>query len=331
MAHTIAIPITFFIITVLHIVLGELAPKTLAIRDPLTISKIFVTPLHWFFVIFRPFIWLLNTLSLGLLGLFGVKGVSEDESHSEAELRMIVAESEEDGQINASERELIHNVFDFDNKDVSEIMTPAHKIFAVSANKRDINIIKKISEEGYSRVPVYQGSINNIVGWVLVKDMMTKILKQEEITLHELMRPIHFVPENQKIVDCLRELQRQHMHLAIVSSEHGTTIGLITMEDIIEELVGDIHDENDENHELVKIIDNGYIIDSSAAISDINDQLPIALPESEEYDTISGMINNLFGRIPSLGETYELEHRTIAITKRKKQRVEQIKLELKQQ
>jgi CBS domain containing-hemolysin-like protein len=328
LAHAIAIPITFFIITVLHIVLGELAPKTMAIRDPLAISKICVTPLHRFYIIFKPFIRLLNNLSLWLLRLFGVTWVTEEESHSEEELRMIVAESEEDGQINASERELIHNVFDFDNKDVSEIMTPVHKIFAISASKWDEELIASIFAEWYSRVPVYQESINNIIGRVLVKDIVTKIMQKKEILLHELMRPIHYVPENQKIVDCLRELQRQHMHLAMVTSEHGTTIGLITMEDIIEELVGDIHDEGDDHSEsLVKKVDNAYIIDASGSLAEVNDFLPTPLPESDEYDTISGMINNLFGRIPSLGEVYTTEHYTITITKRKKQRVEQIKLE----
>lgn len=147
MAHTIAIPVTFFLITTLHIVVGEQAPKVFAIRDPLNSSLFIATPLHWFYIIFRPLIRFLNSLSTGFLKLLGVTEISEEESHSEEELRMIVAESEEDGQINASERELIHNVFDFDNKDVSEIMTPAHKIFAVSANKWDQDMIETIFAE----------------------------------------------------------------------------------------------------------------------------------------------------------------------------------------
>lgn len=165
---------------------------------------------------------------------------------------------------------------------------------------------------------------------MLVKDIITKIVQKKEVLLHELMRPIHYVPENQKIIDCLRELQRQHMHLAMVTSEHGTTIGLITMEDIIEELVGDIHDEGDESNEtIVKQIAGGFLIDASGSLDEVNDYLPSSLPESDEYDTISGMVNNLFGRIPSLGEEYETDAYTIVISKRKKQRVEQIKLSLK--
>jgi CBS domain containing-hemolysin-like protein len=255
--HIFALIASFLVISSFHIIIGELLPKGIAIRYPIETSLFVARPLTLFATIFKPFIWFLQKSAKIVLNLFGIHHINEDESHSEEELRMIVAESEEDGQINASERELIHNVFDFDNKDVSEIMSPAHKIFAVSANKRDQEVIATIFEEGYSRVPVYQGSINNIIGWVLVKDIVTKIIQKKDVLLHELMRPIHFVPENQKIIDCLRELQRQHMHLAIVSSEYGTTIGLITMEDILEELVGDIHDEHDElEHLIVKKVDN---------------------------------------------------------------------------
>jgi CBS domain containing-hemolysin-like protein len=331
MAHTIAVPVTFFLITTLHIVVGEQAPKVFAIRDPLNASLFIARPLHLFYTVLRPLIRFLNTLSTGFLKLFGVTDISEEESHSEEELRMIVAESEEDGMINADERELIHNVFDFDNKDVSEIMTPAHKIYAVSASDWSQDMIEKIFAEWYSRVPIYKGGMDNIVGRVLVKDIITKIMKKKEVLLHELMRPIHYVPENQKIIDCLRELQRQHMHLAMVTSEYGTTIGLITMEDIIEELVGDIHDEGDEHDEqVVKQIEGGFLIDASASLDEVNDYIPYSLIESEEYDTISGMVNNLFGRIPSLGEEYDTEHYTLIITKRKKQRVEQIRLQTKE-
>ncbi len=143
-AHAVAVPITFFVITVLHIVLGELAPKSLAIRDSLYISSLIIKPLYRFYRIFKPFIRLLNVLSQAFLRMFGITDATEELSHSEEELRMIVAESEEDGQINASERELIQNVFDFDDRQVSEIMTPSHKMFAINASTRksdDIDIL----------------------------------------------------------------------------------------------------------------------------------------------------------------------------------------------
>jgi CBS domain containing-hemolysin-like protein len=328
--HIFALIATFMFISSLTIVIGELLPKWIAIRYPIETASIIARPLILFSTIFKPFIRFLQKSSKFVLNIFGIKSINEDESHSEEELRMIVTESEEDGLINASERELIHNVFDFDNKDVSEIMTPTHKIFAISAKDRNDEMIQKIFEEWYSRIPVYQDTINNIVGWVLVKDIVTKMVKKKEILLHELMRPMYFVPDNQKIIDCLRELQRQHMQLAMVISEYGTTIGLVTMEDILEELVGDIHDEHDEQQHIVNKIDDYYLIDTSATIQDVNEILPLNLPESEDYDTISWMINYLYGRIPSLGEVYETDLRTFTITKRKKQRIEQIKFTIKE-
>jgi CBS domain containing-hemolysin-like protein len=325
--HAIAIPVAFFIITTLHIIIGEQVPKTFAIRDPLSVSKIIVFPLYRFFIIFKPLIRLLNILSKITLRLFWVNQNHEEESHSEEELRMIVSESEEDGHINASERELIHNVFDFDNRQVSEIMAPAHKIFGIDKNKRTSEQIKEIITEWYSRIPVYEWGIDNITGWILFKDMVSAYVNQKVLDLHKLIRPIQFVPENMKINDCLKLLQSSHTHIAIVISEYGTTSGLVTMEDILEELVWDIHDEGDEESVIVKVLsDTTYLIDATASISDINDNIIIPLPESAEYDTLAGYINTLFGRIPSVNESITTDNYSITITKRKKQRVDQIKL-----
>lgn len=296
----------------------------------MTISKLFVSPLHIFYSIFKPFIWLLNALSLGILKLFGVTSINEEQSHSEAELRMIVAESEEDGHINASERELIQNVFDFDNRQVCEIMTPSHKIFALDTEDRNDESIKEIIKEGFSRIPIYEDGIDNIIGWVLLKDLIAQYIQQKTTNLSKLLRPIQYVPETMKIDDCLRSLQKSHIHIAVVTNEYGNTIGLVTMEDILEELVGDIHDEGDEMFAIVHNPEEGiYIVDATASMSDINEQLPIPLTENDSYDTLAGYVNTLFGRIPSQNESIDIENYSITIIKRKKQRVEQIKLELK--
>lgn len=328
--HAIAIPIAFFLITTLHIIIGEQVPKTFAIRDPLSVSKLIVFPLYRFFIFFKPLIRLLNILSQFTLRILWMKWSHEEESHSEEELRMIVSESEEDGHINASERELIHNVFDFDNRQVSEIMAPSHKIFGIDKSKRDTDQIKAIITEWYSRIPVYEWGIDNITGRILFKDMVSAYINQKTLDLHKLIRPIQFVPENMKINDCLKLLQSSHTHIAIVISEYGTTTGLVTMEDILEELVGDIHDEGDEESVIVKILsDTTYLVDATASIGDINDDISIPLPESAEYDTLAGYINTLFGRIPSIHESIATDDYLITITKRKKQRVDQVKLTIK--
>ena len=331
-AHAIAIPITFFIITVLHIVLGELAPKSLAIRDSLHISSLVIKPLYRFYRIFKPFIWFLNVLAQSFLRLFGITDTVEDTGHSEEELRMIVAESEEDGQINASERELIQNVFDFDDRQVGEIMTPSHKMFAIDKKKRRPDDIAIFVREWYSRIPVYESSIDNIIGWILFKDIVSAYIEKKSVDLAKLIRPIPYVPENMKIIDCLRLLQKSHLHIAVVISEYGNTIGILTMEDILEELVGDIHDEWDEQHLIVTVLDDQrYVIDATASVADVNEHLPIALPEADEYETVSGYVNHLFGRIPSVNESIETDDYTLTVTKRKKQRIDQVRAKVKGQ
>ena len=329
--HTLSVPIVFFLITTLHIVVWEQAPKSFAIRDPLQTTQWIILPLHWFYKILRPFIRFLNTLSLWFLRFFGVHNATEEHSHSEEELRMIVAESEEDGHINASERELIQNVFDFDNRQVSEIMTPSHKIFSLDKEDRDNQTITTIIKEWYSRIPIYENGIDNIIGWILLKDLIAQYIQNKSSDLNKLLRPIQYVPETMKIADCLKLLQQSHIHIAVVISEYGTTIGLVTMEDILEELVGDIHDEWDE---MTAIVTNPkewlFLVDATASMSEVNDHLPILLPEDDNYDTVAGYINMLFGRIPSLNETIIHWWYKIIISKRKKQRVEQIKLILQQ-
>lgn len=154
-----------------------------------------------------------------------MQGGAEEQSHSEEELRMIVAESEADGHINASERDLIQNVFDFDNRQVSEIMTPAHKAFTYDIKNRNKESVHQLMDEGYSRIPFYEGNINNIIGRVLLKDILHSYIKSSDnLTITSLIRPMQFVPENMKIDDCLKHLQTAHYHMAVVTSEYGTTL-----------------------------------------------------------------------------------------------------------
>ncbi len=235
--HSLALPLSFAVITILHIVAGEQAPKTLAIRFPLETSLAIIHPLIWFTRIFKPFIHLLNRLSFKFIQLFGITPATEDEAHSEEELRMIVAESEEEGEITASERELIHNVFEFDDKEVCEIMTNKNKLFAIDIEDEQDANIKIIIDEQYSRVPVYEGSEENLIGWILTKDVFTHIYKKSQFTLRSLLRPLYFVPENQTISTLLANMKKTKQHFALVTSEYGTTVGIVTLEDILEELV----------------------------------------------------------------------------------------------
>jgi CBS domain containing-hemolysin-like protein len=187
--------------------------------------------------------------------------------------------------------------------------------------------IDKILEEGYSRVPVYKDTIDNILGIIHTKDLIRLIRKGQKINLESLVRPAYFVPVSKQVNDLLRELQRQHIQMAIVTNEFGGTEGIVTMEDIIEELVGEIQDEHDEEKPAVeKKSEHEYLVNATANISDINDLLPIALEEGQDYETVSGLVNKIFGGIPAVNETIDFGGYRFTIIKRFKHSVEQVKL-----
>lgn len=326
-AHKISFPIAFFLITVLHIVFGELAPKSIAIRHPLSTTIALSMPLQIFYWIFRPIIWLLNGLANFILKIIGITLVHGQDIHSEEELRLILTESEEGGAIKRSEHELIQNVFEFDDRIVKQIYVPRTQISAINIDMSSDEIINKVLEEGYSRLPVYKDNLDNIIGIIYNKDLLKVIKHHDSQGIKDIIRPAYFVPMNKRVNDLLRELQRQHIQMAIVTNEFGATSGIITMEDIIEELVGEIQDEYDEEKPTVeKKSETEYIVLALSSISDVNDLLPLPLPESEQYETVSGLINVIFGRVPAVDEKKIFEGYEITIIKRFKHSVEQVKL-----
>ncbi|MEO8761248.1 MAG: hemolysin family protein [Bacteroidia bacterium] len=329
LAHKIAIPLGFTLITIAHIVFGEQAPKMIAIKNPLDTTLFISVPMRIFYIVFNPFVWFLNKFSSLLLRIVGIKNATEVDAHSEEELRMILTESEESGAIKHSENELIQNVFDFDDRLVKQIMVPQNRISAINIEMGHDNIIKKIIEEGYSRLPVYLGDIDNIVGIVHSKDLLKAVVDNRFKSIKEIMRPAHFIPENMKVNDLLRDFQRLHAQIAIVTNEFGATAGLVTMEDIIEELVGEIRDEHDdEKPDIEKISETEYMVKAQTTIVDLNESLPIALPESPQYDTISGYVNYIFGRIPAVNEKRSINGYEITILKRKKHSIELVKIKV---
>jgi len=327
-AHRIAVPVGFTLITIAHIVFGELAPKIIAIRNPLTTSIALSIPLRVFFVVFSPFIWFINKFSTLILRIMGIKAAVND-FHTEEELRMILTESEESGAIKQSENELIQNVFDFDDRIIKQIMVPQNRISAIDIEMGHQNIIKKIIEEGYSRLPVYLGDIDNVVGIIHSKDLLKAVVDNRFTSIKEIMRPAHFVPESMKVNDLLRDFQRLHAQIAIVTNEFGASAGIVTMEDIIEELVGEIRDEHDdEKPDIEKINDAEYIVKAQTKIGDLNESLPIVLPESPHYDTMSGYVNYIFGRIPAVNEKRSINGYEITILQRVKQSVGLVKIKV---
>lgn len=327
LAHSIALPVAFATLTILHIVFGELAPKTLAIRYPTSIALNVSLPLRIFYYVFKPFISLLNGFANLILKLFGVKPVSElEEIHSEEELKLIIAESEEGGAIESNERELIQNVFDFDDRIVKQVMVPRIKISGINANTQLDEAVQIMMKEGYSRYPVYEKNLDEIRGIAHSKDIIQHFINKTNKSLVEIVHPPYFVTENKPIDHLLRDFQKKKVQMAIVISEYGGTIGLVTLEDILEELVGEIQDEHDHEAQIVTQTGNTYQVIATSSIHDINKVLDEPFHESEDYDTLAGLL--LLHKPFDLreGEEFDLEGYKIKILKMNKTLPELVEL-----
>ena len=314
LAHRIAFPVAFVVITILHIVFGELAPKSLAIQYPTATTMKLALPLRLFYFFFRPVIIVLNGFANMILRLLGIRPVRE-QIHSEEELKLIIAESEEGGAIETSERELIQNVFDFDNRIVRQVMVPRLKVTGMSVGLSMEDALRIVLKEGYSRYPVYEGSLDEIIGIVHAKDIVANHVEKTTKTLKDILRPAFYITENKGIDALLREFQRKKVQMAVVISEFGGTMGIVTLEDILEELVGDIQDEHDQEQQVVtQLGENHFQILARSPIHDINKLLEIPFPESEEYDTLAGLIINTKSDLKE-GDQFTLDGYQIRIVK----------------
>lgn len=321
--------LAFSIITVLHIVFGELAPKSIAIQRPIGTTMGIALPLRFFYLVFRPIIWVLNGFANLLLRLMGFKVNVGEVHHSTEELQYLLDQGRESGALDTVEHELIKNVFDFNERIVKNIMVPRTKISAIEMNCSGKDFIERITKEGYSRIPIYDDNIDQIIGIVHTKDILPIIANGKELILRSIIRKPYFIPETKKINDLMAEFQQKRIQIAIVLDEFGGTAGMVTLEDIVEELVGEIQDEYDEETPIVeKISDTEYMVDASANVHDINEFLPKELPESSDYDTISGLVSDLFDKIPDVGEHTEFHGYNFIIMKKTQQNIEFVKLEL---
>jgi CBS domain containing-hemolysin-like protein len=315
-AHQIALPVAFAVITVLHIVFGELAPKSLAIRHPINTTLAVSAPLRVFHFVFRPFIWMLNGFANFILKLIGIEPIPHAGIHSEEELKLIIAESAEGGAIEASERELIQNVFDFDDRFVWQILRPRTQIAAIDVETPLEEAITYAIQEGYSRFPVYEDSIDKIIGFVHTKDLLLLSRQQNGKQIGEILRPVLYISSGKKVIQLLRQFQKEHVQLAIAVNEFGGTVGIVTLEDIIEELVGEIQDEYDTEAPIVeKTGDNLYKIQAQNPLDEINESLPEPFPESDEYHTLSGLLLQIAEEIPEEGEVIKVGNYSVKVLK----------------
>jgi CBS domain containing-hemolysin-like protein len=329
-AHKIAIPVGFLIITILHLIFGEAVPKYAAIYYPQEFTYACALPLALFAKATAPLVWIINGGTWLVLAPFGIKASSEEDSHTEEELRLLLAESAksgEQGSIQKTEHELIERVFGFDERLVRQIMVPRTQMMAVALEDTSSNVLEVVGREGYSRIPVYSGSRDNIVGIIHTKELLRRFLESNAVSVAQVMRPAYFVPETKKIRVLLRELQSKRMHMAIVVDEFGVTSGLVTLEDIVEELVGEIQDEFDDERPAVEPRrDGGFVVNAHASILDVNTHLPSPLPESSEYSTVAGFVNVIFSGIPEVGQEMNGGAYRVKVLKRSRGSVDSVLL-----
>ena len=303
----ISIVLITLVLSYFSLVLGELVPKRVAMKNPEKIAFGTIGMVRFIYAITAPFVKLLTWSTNVVSKIFGVTGANEGVV-TEEEIRMMVDVGEEKGSIEEEEKELINNVFEFNDKVTSEVMIHRKDIYAIDVKSEIKDILSDLKEYKYSRIPVYEDNIDNIVGMLFIKDLLAYVDLKKEAKIKKLMREVYFVPENKPINELFRELQKSKHQIAIVLDEYGGTAGLITMEDIIEELVGNIFDEyDDEELDYEKIDENTYRISGSVSIYDLRKILEIEdIPEGD-YDTLSGYLIELLGRIPEDGENPEIE------------------------
>jgi CBS domain containing-hemolysin-like protein len=326
---TLSRVVAFILITFLSIVFGELAPKNIAIQRSVRTALAVSTPLRFFFIVFRPVIWVLNRFAGVILRMLGIKEFEGEAHHSSEELQLLLEQGKETGALDSSEHELIQNVFDFNERVVKNIMVPRTKIFGIEIDTDQEEVIDEVIAEGYSRVPVYEETIDKIVGIAHAKDILPLVARNAKFELKDIIRKPYFVPETKKINDLMAEMKLKRIQIAIVLDEFGGTAGMVTLEDIVEELVGDIQDEYDEEKPIVeKVNDSEFIVNALAPIYDVNSHLPHDLPEDGDFDTVSGWLGDIFGKIPDVGEQKEANGYNITVLKKSDQNIESVKLEL---
>jgi CBS domain containing-hemolysin-like protein len=330
LSHTISAGVAFAIITFLHVVVGELAPKSIALQNPEKTSLVVARPTIWTEVIFKPAIWILNGAGNSLLKLVGVQPASGHELvHSIEELRMIVTASTEEGVVESEEGEMLHAIFDFGELLVRQVMIPRTEISAFEADMNLREAIDIAIHSSFTKFPVYDDDLDNIIGVVHIKDLLRAEQNPErkDCLVRILVREALFVPETVPVKSVLREFRDRRQHIAIVMDEFSGTAGLVTLEDLMEEIVGEVSDPFDPGIPEIHPLNSGAVLlDGLALIDDVNEALGTKF-EAPHYDTIAGFFLGVFGRIPQVGDEVEMDGVCLSVEKMDAMRIESLKLE----
>ncbi len=305
-----AILIVTALMTVVILIFGEITPKVVAKSYPTMVASFVISVIYPISILFSWLIAVLMFISRVIARLFNIKITDGNLMITEEDIKSFVNVGEQEGIIEEEEREMIHSIFEFGDARVRDVMVPRTTMFAVEGTKTLNDIWNEVIDNGFSRIPVYEESIDNIIGVVYVKDLFNVIREGKlEVEVKNFVRGAYFVPETKPLVEMLEEFKSKHIHIAIVVDEYGGTSGIVTIEDLIEEIVGEINDEFDEDEEesIKQVGENKFIVDAMLPIDEINDAVGINLNESEDYESLGGYIYSALGRVPEEKDLIKLE------------------------
>jgi len=324
-SEPLSLAITVVLLSYLFLVLGELVPKTIGLNYREQVARatlpivLFTSRLLFFFVD------LLTFSTRGILKVLGFQKV--EDGISEGELKVLIEEGRRKGVIDKTEEEIFHGVFRFAKKSVKEIMVPKPKVYSIDIRTPPKEVLNYIVENEFSRYPVYMDERDNIIGVIYYKDIMREIYKGGSFDLEKIMKEPYFVPDTMEISQLFKEMQKRHVHMAIVVNEYGINVGIVTLEDIMEEIFGEIMDETDVEEDIERMKDGSYVTDASSTIADLNETLKLDLPESPDYETLGGFILKKLGRIPRGGEIIVHNRLKLTVLGVEGRRISKVKIE----
>jgi putative hemolysin len=326
-AESISVTVTVLCVSYVTLVLGELAPKSLGLAHAERVALTAARIVTWLLRIGN---WLIRfvTASTNLvLRPFGDRTSFLESRISQEEFKLLLEEGTKSGVIEKSEQELIESIFEFTDMTAKDVMVPRTDMVGVELHSSREKLIRTVIEQGYTRMPVYEDDLDHIAGEVYAKDLLALMEHGDLIVVRDLIRPAYFVPETKLISELMREFQYNKLHLAIIVDEFGGTAGLVTLEDILEEIVGEIHDEYDEPGRMIEEQSDGsYLVSAMLPVDDVNERCGTILPEDEAYETLAGYVTTLFGRIPEIGDEKTGDGVRVTITKRSRKRIDQVRI-----
>jgi len=333
LATTVAFILAFTIVTYLHVTLGELVPKAIALTKNESTALWVALPIEAFYLATYPIVWFLQESSNRFTNLFGIKPAAAGVvTHNEQEIRMIVAAAEDTGVIATTEEEMLYKVFDFADKEVHEVMVPRPEVTAISISLPTEEALTALLESPYTRYPVYRESLDEVAGILHVRDLFHALHDRgiAQVELEELLRPAYIVPETKDLAALLAEFRKQNQHMAVVVDEYGAMQGIVTLEDLLEEIVGEIEDEFDLPDESVERIDDTHIrIDGTFPIDDFNEQFGTAI-EIDDYHTMAGTVFGALGRAPEVGDEVTIDGLSLRVIEIEGSRIQRLDVEFRE-